>query len=155
MIGTNQVKRSKGFTLIELMITIAVVAILVAMAVPAYKDFTIRAKVTECINGGAVAKIQVSEYRQALGEWPNSAAVAGISTPSGDSQFCTGFSGYDSGTGSFVIDIDEAAINSTLGTLAPVLTPDQLANGVINWACSAGVTAAGDIKYLPSSCRGS
>lgn len=151
----NVVKRSRGFTLIELMIVIAIVAILVAFAVPAYRDYTIRSKVAECINGAAIAKVQISEFRQALGAWPTSAAVAGITAPSGDSHFCTGFSGYANGTGSFVIDIDEAAIHSSLGTLAPVLTPDQLANGVINWSCSAGVTAAGDHRYLPSSCRGS
>ena len=151
---TIQSKRFRGFTLIELMITIAIVAILVAMAVPAYRDYTIRSKVTECVNGAAVAKVQISEYRQALGAWPTTAAVAGITAPSGDSHFCTGFSSYSSANGSFVIDIDEAEISSTLGTLAPVLTPDPLANGVINWSCSSGTTASGDVRYLPSSCRG-
>ena len=57
----------KGFTLIELMIVIAIVAILVALAVPAYQDYTIRAKVGECINNGAVAKLSISEYRETTG----------------------------------------------------------------------------------------
>jgi type IV pilus assembly protein PilA len=149
----KQGERSSGFTLIELMITIAIVAILVAMAVPAYKDYTIRAKVAECINGAAVAKIQISEFRQALGAWPASTVMAGISAPSGSSYFCTGFSDYSNGA--FAIDINEAAISSTLGTLAPVLTPTVLPNHIINWACSPGATAVGDRRYLPSSCRGS
>ena len=49
------------------MITVAIVALLVALAVPAYKDYTIRSKVAECVNGAAVAKVQVSEFRQSLG----------------------------------------------------------------------------------------
>ena len=68
----------RGFTLIELMIVIGIVAILVALAVPAYNDYTIRSKVAECINGAAVAKIGVSEYRQTLGAWPPSMEEAGL-----------------------------------------------------------------------------
>ena len=54
------IKKAKGFTLIELMIVIAIVAILVALAVPAYRDYTIRAKVAECVNGAAVPKLNIS-----------------------------------------------------------------------------------------------
>ena len=54
---------SKGFTLIELMIAIAIVAILLVMAVPAYQDYTIRSKIAECVNGAAVPKVAISEYR--------------------------------------------------------------------------------------------
>jgi prepilin-type N-terminal cleavage/methylation domain-containing protein len=57
---------ARGFTLIELMIAISIVAILVAFAVPAYQDYTVRSKVAECINGAAVAKVQIAEYRQAF-----------------------------------------------------------------------------------------
>ena len=146
-------KRSGGFTLIELMIVIAIIAILVALAVPAYKDYTIRAKITECINGAAVAKIQVSEHRQSLGAWPGSAIIAGIDTPSGSSFYCTGFSDYQASTGSFIIDVDVAVIDASLGTIAPVFTPTELANFSINWACSAGATAAGNWRYLPTLCR--
>lgn len=148
------ISKTRGFTLIELMITIAIVAILVALAVPAYRDYTIRAKIAECINNAAVAKVQVSEYRQALGEWPASAEEAGISAPAGSSQFCSGYVNYESGSGAFTINVNEAAIDAALGTLEATLTPTETSNGIINWACSRGTTASSNVKYLPSSCRG-
>ncbi len=66
-------KMQQGFTLIELMIVIAIVAILVALAVPAYQDYTIRAKVGECINAAAVPKLQISEYFETVGVFPDDA----------------------------------------------------------------------------------
>lgn len=147
--------RSGGFTLIELMIVITVVAILTALAVPAYRDYTIRSKITECVNGAAVAKLQVSEYRQSLGDWPTSMLEGGISLPSGDSRFCIGFTDYEPSTGAFTIDIDESAIGSIAGEIAPTLTPLELPNNVINWNCSYGSTPSGNIKYLPGPCRDS
>ena len=91
-----------GYTLIELMIIIVVIALLVALAVPAYKNYTVRSKITECINGASVAKIHISEYRQIMGPWPPSLTDAGLPPAvSGVSQFCSGFVGYASGDGSF------------------------------------------------------
>lgn len=145
---------SKGFTLIELMIVLAIVAILVALAVPAYKDYTVRSKIAECVNGAAIAKIQVSEHRQALGVWPISDVEAGIDTPSGDSRFCVGFVNYNPSNGAFEVDIDEAAITVGLGDIAPVFTPTDRPNNIIDWYCSRGSTTTEDIKYLPGPCRG-
>jgi len=147
--------RQRGFTLIELMIVIAIVAILVALAVPAYRDYAIRSKIAECINGAAVAKVQVSEYRQSLGAWPPSAADAGIISPAGESHFCTGFINYDGSTGAFTIDVNEAAVNPAIvGEIQPTLTPTATASGIINWHCSYGSTDSFNTKYLPSPCRG-
>ncbi|NND45835.1 MAG: hypothetical protein HKN58_10975 [Xanthomonadales bacterium] len=136
------------------MIVIAVVAILVALAVPAYRDYTIRAKISECINGAAVAKVQISEFRQTLGAWPPGTLEAGIDAPSGDSQFCTGFSGYQPANGSFVVDIDETAVDPILTSpIAPRFVPSSALSNVINWDCQAGGTSAAYTKYLPGSCR--
>ena len=71
----------QGFTLIELMIVIAIVAILVALAVPAYQDYTIRAKVGECVNAAAVPKLQISEYYETVGNFPPDANEAGAWAP--------------------------------------------------------------------------
>ena len=147
-------KSQKGFTLIELMITIAIVAILVALAVPAYSDYSIRAKVAECINGAAIAKVGISEYRQGLGPWPPSLSDAGLNVTN-ISEYCSGIVDYQQSTGAFIMDINEAAIDSSLTSdaLMPVLTPTELPSSIIDWKCSKGATLAENLKYLPSTCR--
>lgn len=147
---------SRGFTLIELMIVIAIVAILVALAVPAFKDYTIRAKVAECVNGAAVAKIGISEYRQSFGAWPPTLAEAGLTT-AGISHYCAGFTNYEPDKGAFTIDVDEAAIDAALtaDSIHPVMKPNERASGFIDWNCSRGTMAAADLKYVPSTCRDS
>ena len=154
----NSMKRvQKGFTLIELMIVIAIVAILVALAVPAYQDYTIRAKVGECINQAAVPKLNISEYYETVGSYPPDAASAGVVLPAGDSDKCDGYLGYTA-AGLFQIDIDESvtgvACNNCTGPLQPQMTPTANASGGVDWECSRGTTAAADLKYLPSTCRG-
>ena len=151
----KNIKRNvqQGFTLIELMIVIAIVAILVALAVPAYQDYTIRAKVAECINGGAVAKLQISEFRQTVGNWPTDADEAGLSTggSTGDTQFCDPIT-YE-GSGVFKILVNESAVDNAIsGSIEADLEPAYTAGGV-DWACRRGQTDAGNYKYLPSTCR--
>jgi len=138
--------RVSGFTLIELMIVIAIVAILVALAVPAYRDYTVRAKVTECIAAAAVPKIQISEYKQTVGHWPQSAAEAGIDSLMNAlqhdiSKYChlifylgSGFSGGGGilSGGSFLIWVNTDAMDAGLSgfQIAPVMSPVEGAGGV-------------------------
>ena len=148
----------QGFTLIELMIVIAIVAILVALAVPAYQDYTIRAKVGECINGAAVAKLSISEYYETTGGWPTSAAAAVVNSPtdsSGVSKFCDGFANYVTTTGEFTINVNEAAVGVAAGqTIDPQLYPVPNGQGGVDWFCQQGPnTNALSVKYLPSTCR--
>ena len=151
----NNMKRNmqQGFTLIELMIVIAIVAILVALAVPAYQDYTIRAKVAECVNGAAVAKLQVSEYRETVGNWPADQNQAGMGGNAGVTNKCTGWT-YSSTDGNFLINVDVNAVGAGSGTIAPVMTPNALDSGGVDWLCEHGSTTDGNLKYLPSTCRG-
>ena len=142
----------QGFTLIELMIVIAIVAILVALAVPAYQDYTIRAKVGECVNNAAVPKLSISEYFETVGVFPPDANVAGI-VNTGDSQYCDGYLNY-SNAGTFQMDINETAVGSSGGTLQPQMSGFGNSGGGVDWRCSRGGTQPADLKYLPSTCRG-
>ena len=74
-------KKQQGFTLIELMIVVAIIGILAAIAIPAYQDYTIRAQVSEGLNLAAGAKSAITEYFQDRGVLPGSNAEAGISAP--------------------------------------------------------------------------
>lgn len=152
MIHSVQYRITKGFTIIELMIVIAIVAILTLLAVPAYHDYTIRAKIVECVGNSAVPKIGISEFRQTLGAWPGTLAEAGLTT-GGNSKYCVGMTSYDALTGAFAIDVDEAAIDPILVKVEPVLTPVPRPSGYIDWYCSKGTTSIEDVRFLPATCR--
>ena len=145
----------QGFTLIELMIVIAIVAILVALAVPAYQDYTIRAKVGECINAAAVPKLQMSEYFETVGVFPPDINEAGL-VNSGDSQYCDGYVSYVNGPtpASFQIDVNETAVGAGAVTLQPQMSGQGNLGGGVDWRCSRGGTSPAELKYLPSTCRG-
>jgi type IV pilus assembly protein PilA len=149
----------QGFTLIELMIVVAIVAILVALAVPAYQDYTIRAKIAECVNAAAVPKLSISEYRETAGQFPADADLAAMPVGGGVglSEFCDEFT-YD-GNGLFTVNMNEAAIDNSIAadTIEAQMIPDEAnlnAGGGLDWTCTKGGTAADLLKYLPSTCRG-
>lgn len=153
----NHKARSKGFTIIELMITVAIIAILLTLAVPAYKDYTIRAKIGECINAAAITKVGISEYKQTLGAYPPSFTEAGLNVAPGMSQYCTSLNNYEPGTGRFAIDVNEAAIDHLLvvDSIAPFMIPTIVENSrIIDWSCTRGTTSIDSLKYLPATCRG-
>ncbi len=141
-------RQQAGFTLIELMIVIAIIAILMAYAIPAYKDYTIRAKAGEGMALASGVKTSVAEYRFSEGVFPADNAKAGLSAPNEIVGDNVGSIAVANG----VITITYASPEPELDTKTLVLTPDDVTNpGSIVWDCFTGGSL--DAKYRPSQCR--
>jgi len=144
------VKNSKGFTLIELMIVIAIIAILLALALPAYQDYSIRARVGEGLSVAASAKLAVAETCQ-------SDPTATPSTDSGyefvASNFVTSVVVGGTCTAPTVTVTTTATGATEAGAAEPVLLlTGGTDDGRIEWDCTA---TQGEDRHIPSTCRGS
>ena len=147
-------KKQQGFTLIELMIVVAIIGILAAIAIPAYQDYTIRAQVSEGVTLASGAKTAIAEYYQNNGSMPGTNTIAGLEAPA-------------TINGKYVTSVDITAAAADTVTLTVTYgndANDQLianqgagllldgtgAPGSVTWTCvNSGVPA----KWLPSSCR--
>ena len=136
----------KGFTLIELMIVIAILGILLAIAIPAYSDYTIRAKISEGVNMAAAAKMAVSEYRLSNGTFPTNNGLAGLATTV-ESQYVTNIAVAGNLITITYRAIDAAVDNSTLQFSAVM----SAGNTAVDWTCGNAGNVAD--RYRPASCR--
>jgi type IV pilus assembly protein PilA len=154
----------KGFTLIELMIVVAIIGILAAIAIPAYQDYTIRAQVTEGLNLAGAAKAAVAETFSNTGTAPATRTVAGMTANATDTvgKFVTQVAVANGAITIMYGNQANATITGQTLSLTPYLSADQS----VAWKCgnsaaptatimtgaAAGATTVID-KYLPKACR--
>lgn len=139
-------KKQQGFTLIELMIVVAIIGILAAIAIPAYQDYTCRAKMSEAVNAASAAKTAVSEYLIATNNFP---PAANFET-SIDSKYVLSV-GY--ATGQLQVRVAGANIGCGIDNNAVGIVMSPTSSGSrVEWNCGS---ASGGVatKYLPAECQ--
>lgn len=161
----------KGFTLIELMIVVAIIGILAAIAIPAYMNYTIRAQVSEGLNMADSWETAIAEFYSNNGSWPAGVSQNGTSTtiamPSGTASSGKYVSALTVGAGGTVEITFGNQANAKLTNLQLAIYPATDSNNDIIWVCGtaappSGATAAPgavssftntDAAYLPASCH--
>jgi len=147
-------KKQQGFTLIELMIVVAIIGILAAVALPAYQDYTIRAKISEAIGFASAAKTAVSEHVMSQDTWPTDNTVAGLasSITSNVVSSVAVAPGAGGNSGVITITLSSGGLGEA-NNKAFELVGETSPNGV-EWTCQPAASDGVPVKYLPSSCRG-
>ncbi len=144
-------KVQQGFTLIELMIVVAIIGILAAVAIPAYQDYTIRAKVTEGLGLAGAAKTAVAETYSSKGAAPTTNTGAGIALAA--SIKGNAVTSVTIGAGGLITILYSTLGGTPTGTGKSVMLKPSFTAGGVVWDCKAAAGTTMPTKYLPAQCR--
>lgn len=140
-------KHQSGFTLIELMIVVAIIGILAAIAIPMYQSYSIRTQVTEGINLSSGAKVAVSDYFMNTGGWPTNNSVAGLALAT---EIVGDYTAQVAVSNNVIqIQFGNSAHSQINGQSVTLTGADS--NGSVTWTCASG--GGIDDSNLPSVCR--
>jgi type IV pilus assembly protein PilA len=150
----DEMKKQQGFTLIELMIVVAIIGILAAIAIPAYQDYTIRAQVSEGLNLSGGAKAAVTEYFQDQGTFPTTNNQAGLEAAVNiRGKYVQSITvGANGRVSALYASTNGRTANNKINTAQLNLDPLD-AGGSVTWTCSGGNILSGNAKWLPAACR--
>ena len=146
-------KKQSGFTLIELMIVVAIIGILAAIAIPTYQDFTVRAKVSEALVSVGPAKVGVSEYHSSLAVFPDTDLQAGFQTDY-DTKFVSSVNWLITAPPRLQVTMKAIGNAIVVGTSNIVMIQATATSGAIDWDCDNTLTGFTVLpQFIPADCR--
>jgi type IV pilus assembly protein PilA len=149
-------RKQQGFTLIELMIVVAIIGILAAIAIPAYQDYTVRARVTEGLNAAGAARVSVAEFWNTRGVFPTDNDDAGLDAAG---TYATreiqslAVTAPTASSAAITVTFNDVGGTLTAGQTIVFLAEPSAGGSTLEWTCDTAAGSTVQPKYRPANCR--